>query len=106
MIYKILRFIQLWLPFWFILWLYKSDQALPANIKTRTGRNLKAIMITTEYGLIFAEEVYNKNRLKLIKQKQQEVAQLNDELIAEINNLSFAERELLINGTQEDDEGR
>lgn len=85
----------MWLPYWLILFIYKKHKALPANIKTRTGRNLKAIMITTDYGVIFSEEKYVKNRLGVLSEKQKQVAQLNDELLSEINNLSFIQKEQL-----------
>ena len=98
MLYKFLRFLQLCLPFGLVLYMYKSDKALPANIKTRTGRNLKAIMLTTEYGLLFGEEVYIKNRTKVLKQQQKEASLLSDELLAELNSLSFEERERLAHG--------
>lgn len=95
--WKFIRFLQLCLPFGLVLYMYKADKALPTNIRTRTGRNLKAIMLTTEYGLLFSEEEYIKNRNKKLKEKQAQVNKLNDELMAEINSLSFEERERLYN---------
>lgn len=97
MYYKFLRWLQLWLPFGLVLYMYKADKALPTNIRTVSNRNLKAIMLTPEYGLLFSEEEYVKNRTKKLKEKQEAVNKLNNELMAEINSLSFEERERLYN---------
>ena len=77
--------------------MYKRNNALPTNILTSQGTKLKAIMITTNYGIICTMEEYVKNRAKVLKEKQEQVSKLNDALIAEINALSFEERELLYN---------
>ena len=73
MIYAIWRWIQLWLPYGLILHIYKNDKALPANIKMQNGRLLKAIMVTTDYGILFSEEKYIDNRLKRLIAKQKEI---------------------------------
>lgn len=101
MLFKIWRFIQMWLPFWLILRIYRSNKALPANIHTKFGRKLKAIMITTDYGLLFSDEKYNENRLKLLREKQKEAFNLNNELIKEINELTMEQRELMYNREEE-----
>lgn len=97
MIYAIWRWLQLWLPLGLILHIYRSDKALPANIKMGNGRKLKAIMITTDYGVLFSEEKYIDNRLKRLVKQQKEVNLLNDTLIKEINELDFIQREQLYN---------
>lgn len=97
MLYAFWRWIQLWLPYGLILWMYKSNKAIPANIRTRQGRNLTAVMVTTDYGVIYSKEHYIENRAQKLKQKQKEISQYNDALIREINNLSFQERERLYN---------
>jgi len=96
MIYKLWAWLQLWLPFGLILHIYKNNKALPSNIKMRSGRNLKAIMVSTEYGVIFTEEKYVTNRLKNLLKKQKEISNINDVLIKEINELDFIQREYLM----------
>ena len=97
MIFKLLHFLQLFLPFGLVLNYYKHKKALPTNIKTLSGRNFKAIPITTEYGIIFTEEKYVGDRLnKLLKYKAY-LDEKSDDIIKEINSLSFEAREKLIN---------
>ena len=91
-------FIQLLLPYGFILNIYKRNKAIPTNIKTKSGRNLKAIMITDKYGVIFTEDIYIENRLHKLRQKQKQVDALNSQLANEINSLSFQAREIMFNG--------
>jgi hypothetical protein len=87
----------LFLPFGIVLNHYKRKKALPTNIKTLSGRNFKAIPITTEYGIIFTEEKYVDGRLNaLLKNKAMLDAQ-SDSIIREINSLSFEARESLLN---------
>lgn len=93
MIYKILRFLQLLLPFGLVLHMYKSDRALPTNIRTQSGRNLKAIMLTTDYGLIFSQEVYIQNRIKKLREQKAELDALEQDFMNQLNNLSFEEKE-------------
>lgn len=102
MIHALWRWIQLWLPYGLILFLYRNNKALPANIKMRTGRNLKAIMVTTDYGILFSEEKYIDNRLKRLVQKQKEVSQLNDILVKEINELDFIQKEQLLGNLKDE----
>ena len=64
MIHAIWKWLQLLLPYGLILHIYRHDKGLPANIKMQNGRCLKAIMITTDYGLLFSQEKYVDNRLK------------------------------------------
>lgn len=91
--YKFLRFLQLCLPFGLVLYMYKTDKALPANIRTASGRKLKAIMLTTDYGLLFSQEVYIANRVKKLRERNQELLDLEAEFIAQLNNLSYEEKE-------------
>lgn len=90
--YKFLRFLQKLLPFGLVLAMYKYDRAIPAIIK-KGGTNLKAIMITNEYGLLFTESVYIKNRTKKLREKQRELEAMNKEFMEELNELSFTEKE-------------
>ena len=92
MLFKLWRFIQLWLPYGIILWMYKQNRALPANIRTRDGNNYRAILITEDYGVLFSDDVYIKNRGKfLLKQKAQIEAE-NDAVIRELQDLNVYER--------------
>ena len=102
MIHALWRWIQLWLPYGLILFMYRNNKALLANIKMRTGRNLKAIMVTTDYGILFSEEKYIDNRLKRLVQKQKEVSQLNDILVKEINELDFIQKEQLLGNLKDE----
>ena len=97
MIYAIWKFIQLILPYWVVILLYKHNRALPVNIKTRTGRTLKAIMVTANYGILFDNGTYIKNRGKRLKQQQQQLNEATENIAREINNLTFEAREELFN---------
>lgn len=97
MLYNLWRFIQLWLPYWIILKIYQSHKALPTNIKTRQGNNLKAIMVTKNYGVIFTEDKYIQNRSKVLLQLQRQLDQQSNDITRELNSLSFMERESLFN---------
>ena len=90
--YKFLRFLQKLLPFGLVLAMYKSDPAIPAIIK-KGGTNLKAIMLTNEYGLLFTEQVYMKNRTKKLRERQKELDQLNKDFLDDLNNLTYEEKE-------------
>ena len=97
MLYNIWRFIQLLLPYWLVIQIYKANKALPTNIKTRSGRNLKAIMITDKYGILFTSENYIVNRTKKLREQQLLLNNANEILSKEINNLSFEAREEVFN---------
>lgn len=101
MLYNIWRFIQLFLPYILLIKIYKNNKAIPANIRTRTGRKLRAIMVTNDYGLLFREETYIANRGKILKERQAELDKLSNNIIREINELSFEERESLYGGEGE-----
>lgn len=100
MIFAIWRWIQLWLPYGFILWLYRRNQALPTNIKTREGNNYKAILITEDYGLLFSETKYIQNRGRFLMAQKKLIEQKNNEVIKELNSLNFFERENIYRGDE------
>lgn len=103
MLFNIWRWIQLWLiPYGLLIQIYKRKKALPANIDTKYGRKLKAIMINTEYGILFTAEKYIENRLKVLKDKQQKAFEANNVLVKEINELTMQQRELMYNREEED----
>ena len=95
MLHNLWKFIQLFLPYILLIKIYEHNKALPANIKTRTGRRLKAIMINTDCGILFSEEKYIANRSKILKEKQEEIDKISNSIIREINELGFDERESL-----------
>lgn len=102
MLYSIWRWIQIWIiPYGWLLKFYSGRKSLPANINLANGRKLKALMITNDYGILFSEERYVANRLKVLKQRQQEVFTENNLLTKEINELSFKQRELMYNREEE-----
>lgn len=100
MLYNIWRWLQLWLPYGLVLHLYKTNKSLPCNIALKNGRKLKAIMITTDYGVLFSQEKYVENRLQLLKKKQETAFKLNNELLQEINSLTMEQREEMYNREQ------
>jgi hypothetical protein len=102
MIHAIWKWLQLLLPYGLILHIYRHDKGLPANIKMQNGRCLKAIMITTDYGLLFSQEKYVDNRLKRLVAKQKEISHVNDLLIKEINELDFIQREKLLGNLRDE----
>ena len=97
MLFAIWRFIQLWLPYWLIIKIYSSNKALPANIKTKSGRTLKAIMINDKNGILFTNEEYINNRAKKLRQQQLIINNASAQLSQEINSLSFELREDIFN---------
>lgn len=97
MLYKLWRLIQLFLPYGLIIHMYKKNKALQANIKTRTGKNLKAIMVTEKYGLLFTEKDYVSSRIKKLKEQQELANKLNEMIAEEMNSLSTEARELFFN---------
>lgn len=105
MLYKLWQFIQLFLPFGLIIRMYKGNKALPANIRTRRGTNLKAIMITTDYGILVTESKYFQNRAKMLKQKKKLIEDLNQSLINELNELNLQEKEQIVEYMKEEGNG-
>lgn len=93
MIMKILELIKLWLPYFLVIQLYKSNKSIPANIRTKSGRTLTAIMVTGKYGVIYSSEEYNENRLKLLRDRQLEMERAYNALMHEVNTLSTVARE-------------
>lgn len=93
MIFKLWRFIQMFLPYGVILWIYRRNQAIPANIRTREGNNYKAILITEDYGLLFSEDKYVKNRGNFLMEQKRLIEEENNKVIKELNSLNMEERE-------------
>lgn len=94
MIYKVIRFFLLLCPYWLLIQLYKRNKAIPANIRTRTGKILKAIMITECYGILFTEKDYIKNRVSYLRSQQYRINEENKNIAKEMNSLSMEAREL------------
>jgi len=94
MLYAIWRWIQLWiLPMGWVLKIYSNNKALPANIRTASGRNYKAVLITTEYGLLFSEDKYIENRTQKLREKEYALAIANKQFMDELNSLSNSEKQ-------------
>lgn len=95
MLFAIWRFIQLLLPYGLVLYIYSKNKALPTNIRTSYGKGLKAIMITTEYGILFSEDKYLSNRAEVLKKRKKEIDDMNAELLKELNSMTKEEKERL-----------
>lgn len=102
MLYWMLRLVILILPYGLVLSIYKNNNALPANIHTRSGRFLKAIMITENYGILVSKKVYIDNKAKLLMEKQKQLNEANEKLAKEFNSLSFDLREEIFNSTEKE----
>lgn len=102
MLFKLWRLIQLLLPFGLIALMYGHRKSLPSNINLKNGRKLKAIMITTNYGILVSSEKYVKNRLQKLKQEQEKIFNYNNSLIKQINELTFEQREEMYNRKEHD----
>ena len=100
MIYALWRLILMLLPYGVVISIHKYNKAIPANIKTVSGKVYKAVMVTEKYGLLFSSEEYVKNRVKLLRQKQEMINQLSDNIAQEMNELSFQSRDLFFEGEQ------
>ena len=98
MLYWIWEKIQLCLPLCVLLWMHKGKKGLPANIRLGSGRNLRAFMLTTKYGLLYTEEEYDKERLRKLKETSDRLAMVKADIDKELNGLSFEVREELFNG--------
>jgi len=96
---NIWRWIQLWLPYGLILWMYRRNKALPTNIKTREGNNFKAMMITEDYGILFSEDKYIRNRGAYLLAQKKLIEQQNNEVLSELNSLNMLERERIYRTT-------
>lgn len=92
MLFKLWGWIQLLLPYGLILKLYKSNRAIPSNIRTREGNNYRAILITEDYGVLFSSDEYIKNRGALLMQRKKEVEDLNNAVLRELEDLNVYER--------------
>ena len=94
MLFKLWAWIQLWiLPLGWLLKIYSKNKALPANIRTHSGRNYKAVLITTEYGLLFSEKTYMANRTQKLREMQYALQVASEAFDKELNSLSFQEKQ-------------
>ena len=93
MLYNLWRFLQFLLPYGLVLWIYRQNKALPTNIRTREGNNYKAIMISENYGLLFSETKYVKNRGNLLLRQKRLIEEENNRVIEELNSLNWQERD-------------
>lgn len=93
MLFKLWRWIQLWLPYGLILWMYRRNKAIPTNIKTYEGNNYKALLITEDYGILYSEDKYIYNRGKYLMEQKHLIEEKNNEVIQELNSLNVLARE-------------
>ena len=98
MLFKLLDFLKMLLPFRILVWIYRNKKALPAVIKTKSGKLLKVVMINTRYGLLYTDTDYTKNRLKVLRQYQDELNAKSKQITEELNSMSIEARELFMNG--------
>jgi hypothetical protein len=82
--------------------MYQRNRALPANIKTRDGNNYKAILITENYGVLFSEDTYIKNRGRYLLKQKAEIEAQNDAVIRELQDLNVYERMRLYETREEE----
>ena len=104
MLYKLKQFIFMLLPYWLVINIYKRNKAIPANIRTSSGKSLKAVMVTSKYGILFYADVYYKNRIKFLQQKSDQITAQSNNLTKELNELSFEARELYLRNKGENSE--
>ena len=95
MLYKLWEFIQLLLPYGLVLYMYRCNKSLPTTIKTRYGGGFKAVLITTDYGILFSNDKYIKNRAEALKKRKNQIESMNKQLLDELNSLTIDEREHL-----------
>ena len=93
MLYRLWKIIQFLLPYGLVLWIYRQNKALPTNIRTREGNNYKAIMLTEDYGLLFSEDKYVRNRGRLLLKQKRLIEEENNRVIEELNSLNWQERD-------------
>jgi len=100
MLFKLWRWIQLWLPYGLILWMYRKNQAIPTNIRTYEGNNYKAMLISEDYGILFSEDKYIKNRGQYLMEQKRLIEERNNEVIRELNSLNVLAREDIYRNNQ------
>ena len=101
MLHWLWNLIQLLLPYGLIIRMYRNKRGIPANIRTRSGNNLRAIMITTSYGIILGANDYVANRSKQLMELHNQLQRQSKEVMQEINKLNFEVREQLFNREDE-----
>ena len=67
----------------------------PTTIRTKYGKGFKAVLITTEYGLLFSTDKYIANRALELKKRKNQIEDMNDKLLEELNSMTVEEREQL-----------
>lgn len=95
MLFALWRFIQLLLPYGLVLYIYRRNKSLPTNIKTTYGKGFKAVLITTDYGVIYSDDKYIANRALELKKRKKQIEDMNNVLLDELNSMTVEERERL-----------
>ena len=96
MLFNLWRWIQLWLPYGLILWIYRRNQAIPTNIKTYEGNNYKAMLITEDYGILYSEDKYIRNRGQYLMEQKRQIEEQNKAVLDELNSLNMLAREDIV----------
>ena len=96
MLFNLWRWIQLWLPYGLILWIYRRNQAIPTNIKTYEGNNYKAMLITEDYGILYSEDKYIRNRGQYLMEQKRQIEEQNKAVLNELNSLNMLAREDIV----------
>ena len=95
MLFKFWQWVQFWLPFGLLIKLYKSKKAIPSNIKTRSGRSFKAVLINNDFGILFSDDKYIEDRIKHLVKKKKLLDLAHDSILNEMNSLSFNSKQEL-----------
>ena len=93
MLYKLLNFLKMCLPYIVVVNLYRFRQDIPVNFRSKSGNSFSAVMINSDYGILYSRSLYVSNRAKFLKEKQKKLNEETDKLLKEINALSFETRE-------------
>lgn len=95
MLYWIWNIIRGWLPFWILVLLYRKKKSLPIALTLDNGNKYRLIMITHDFGMVMSTTKYDPRRLYALKDKMEAIRKLEQELVDEINTLSFEQKETI-----------
>ena len=69
MLFALLRFLTLFIPYGLLLLFVRGKKTVQTNLKTLSGRRLNAFMLSENYGILVMKEKYIDDRLKKLKKK-------------------------------------
>ena len=96
MFYWLWNKIKFLMPYGLLINIYKNKKALPISFETNSGNIYKCILLDFNYGIIYNSNKYDENRLNTLLNTQRILSQKSNEIMNEINELSFDTRERLI----------